>query len=185
MRTYLFYSQYHGCWCPGDARSQGISNHGIGLVKQRQLCPRTLRVNTLRLRQNGHNFPGDVFKCIFLNENVWISLRISLKFVPKVPINNIPTLVQITAWRRSGNKPFSEPIMVNLLTHICVTQPQWANNFNIFRKNINLFLHLISCHRSLKSLLMEEKRLPTLVNIIAADVLVTQGDRISAATILT
>ena len=24
----------------------------------------------------------DIFKCIFLNENVWISIKISLKFVP-------------------------------------------------------------------------------------------------------
>ena len=32
------------------------------------------------------------FKCIFLNENVWISLKIWLKCVPKVPINNIPAL---------------------------------------------------------------------------------------------
>ena len=27
------HNQYHGCWCPGDARSQGISNHDIDLVK--------------------------------------------------------------------------------------------------------------------------------------------------------
>ena len=33
------------------------------------------------------------FKCIFLNEDVWISIRIALKFVPKVAINNIPALV--------------------------------------------------------------------------------------------
>ena len=46
--------------------------------------------NTLRPRQNGPHFPDDIFKCIFLNENVWISIRISLKFVPKGPINNIP-----------------------------------------------------------------------------------------------
>ena len=50
----------------------------------------------------------------------------SLKFVPKVPINNIPALFQIMAWRRSGDKPLSEPMMVCLLTHICVTQPQWV-----------------------------------------------------------
>ena len=37
------------------------------------------------------------FKCIFLNENIWISIKISLKFVPKGPINNIPALVQIMA----------------------------------------------------------------------------------------
>ena len=82
--------------------------------------------NTLRLRQNGHHFPDAIFKCIFLNENVWISLKISLKFVPKVLINNIPALVQIMAWRRPGNKPLSEPMMVSLPTHICVTLPQYV-----------------------------------------------------------
>ena len=42
------------------------------------------------------------------------------------PINNIPALVQIMAWHRSGDKPLSEPMMVSLLMHICVTQPQWV-----------------------------------------------------------
>ena len=63
----------------------------------------------------------------FLKENVWIPTKISLKFVPKGPISNIPALVQIMAWRRSGDKPLSEPMMVSLLTHICVTRPQWVN----------------------------------------------------------
>ena len=49
---------------------------------------------------------------IFLNENVWFLLKISLKFVPKVPINSIPALVQIMAWRRLGDKPLSEPVMI-------------------------------------------------------------------------
>ena len=49
-------------------------------------------VNTLRMRQNGPHFPNDIFKCVSLYENVWISIKISLKFVPKVPINNIPAL---------------------------------------------------------------------------------------------
>ena len=91
------------------------------------LCP---LFNTLRPRQNGRRFADDVFKCIFLNENAWILLKISLKFVPKVPINNMPALVQILAWRRSGDKPLSEPMMVNLLTHICVTRLQWVKGFN-------------------------------------------------------
>ena len=81
---------------------------------------------TLKPRQDGRYFADDIFKCIFLNENAWISLEISLKFVPKVRINNIPALVQIMAWRRPGNKPLSEPMMDNLLTHICVTRPQWV-----------------------------------------------------------
>ena len=83
--------------------------------------------NTLRPRQNGRRFADNTFKCIFLNENVWISIKISLKFVPKGPMNNNPALVQIMAWRRSGDKPLSEPMMVSLLTHICVARPQWVN----------------------------------------------------------
>ena len=82
--------------------------------------------NSLRPRQNGRHFPDDIFIFIFLNENVWISIKISLKFVPKGPINNIPALVQIRAWRRPGDKPLSEPMMVSLPTHICVTRPQWV-----------------------------------------------------------
>ena len=69
-------------------------------------------VNTLRLWQNGRHFPDDIFKCIFFNENLWISLKISLKFVPKVWMDNIPALVQIMAWHRPGDKPLSEPMMV-------------------------------------------------------------------------
>ena len=61
-----------------------------------------------------------MWKC--LNSN-----KISLKFVPKGPINNIPALVQIIAWHRPGDKPLSEPLMVSLTTHICVPRPQWFN----------------------------------------------------------
>ena len=84
--------------------------------------------NTLRPRQNELHFAGDIFKCIFLNENVWIPVKISLKYVPKGPINNIPALVRIMAWRRSGDKPLSEPMMVSLPTHICVARPQWVKS---------------------------------------------------------
>ena len=62
-------------------------------------------INTLRPRQNGRIFADDTFNCIFLNENIWISFEISLKFVPYGPINNIPALVQIIAWCRLGDKP--------------------------------------------------------------------------------
>ena len=47
-------------------------------------------------------FADDVFKCIFVNENVRILIKISLKFAPKDPIYNMPALVQIMAWRRPG-----------------------------------------------------------------------------------
>ena len=84
------------------------------------------KIRTLRPRQNGRHFADDTFKRIFLKENIRISIKISLKFVPKGPINNIPALVQIMAWRRRGDKPLSEPMMTSLSTHICVTRPQWV-----------------------------------------------------------
>ena len=91
------------------------------------LKPLAPSINTLRPRKNGRHFPDDIFKYIFLNENIWIWIMISLKFVPKGSINNIPELVQIMAWCRPGDMPLSEPMMDNLPTHICVTQPQWVN----------------------------------------------------------
>ena len=83
-------------------------------------------LNTLRPRQNGRHFQDDSFKCFFLNGNVWISIEVSLKFVPNGPINNIPALVQIMAWRWPGVKPLSESMMVGSPTHTCVTRPQWV-----------------------------------------------------------
>ena len=88
--------------------------------------------NTLRPGKNGRHFADDIFKCIFLNENAWIPTKISLKFVPQGPINNIPALVQIMAWRRPGDKPLSEPMMASLPTHICVTRPQWVKEINLY-----------------------------------------------------
>ena len=88
-------------------------------------------INTLRPRQNCCHFADGIFKCIILNENKWISLKISLKFVPKVRINNILALVQIMVWHWPGDKPLSEPLMLKLLMHICVTWPQWVRMHNL------------------------------------------------------
>ena len=73
--------------------------------------------NTLRSRQSGRHFPDDIFKWIFVNKDAWISIKISLKFVPRSPINNISALVQIIAWRWPGDKPLSEPMLRSLLEH--------------------------------------------------------------------
>ena len=102
-----------------------------GLVKQFSIIALDLGnvglVNTLRPRQNGRHFADDIFKLIFFKDNAWNSIEISLKFVPKGPINNISTLIQIMAWRRPGDKPLFEPMLVSLMTHICVTRLQWVN----------------------------------------------------------
>ena len=86
----------------------------------------TKQINTLRPRQNGCHLPN-IFKCIFLIENVYISIDISLNFAPKGPITNIPSLVPIMSWRQPGDKSLSKPLMVSLLMHIYVTWAQWVN----------------------------------------------------------
>ena len=97
-------------------------------------------VNTLRPRQDGRHFPDDTFERIFLKENVIILIKISLKFVPNGPINNIPALGHIMAWRRPGDKPLSEPMMVRLPTHICVTRPQWVEVMACCLRQTNHYL---------------------------------------------
>ena len=79
-----------------------------------------------------------IFKCTFLNENVCISIEIKLKFIPECPVNDIPALVQIMAWRR--------PMTISLLTHLYVTRLQWVKGFF---KGLSLILlhrtfHIIS-----------------------------------------
>ena len=101
-------------------------------------------LNTLRPRQYGRHFPDDIFKRIFLNEIIWVSIKISLKFVPKGSISNIPALVQIMAWRRPGNKPLSDTILVSLPMHICVTRPQWVKTTSLYHDS-----PLISTHHGI------------------------------------
>ena len=57
----------------------------------------------------------DIFKCIFLNENDRTQIQISLKLVPKSPIDNKPALVQVMAWRRTGAKYSTEPLMIQFI----------------------------------------------------------------------
>ena len=102
---------------------------GCGYKNRKKQALFYYSINSLRPRPNRRHFAEDIFKWIFLNENVWISVKISLKCVPKGPINKIPALVQIMAWRRPGDEQLSEPMMVRSLTHICVTRPQWVKTW--------------------------------------------------------
>ena len=54
---------------------------------------------------------ADIFKHIFFNENIRISIQISLKFVPEGLIDNMSALVQVMAWRWKGDKPLPEAMM--------------------------------------------------------------------------
>ena len=71
----------------------------------------TRKINSSPLDRMAAISADDNFKCIFLNENDIITIRISLRFVAKIPIDNKPALVQIMAWRRAGDKPLPEPML--------------------------------------------------------------------------
>ena len=69
-------------------------------------------INSSPHGQNGRHFADDIFRRIFLNENIWILNKISLKYVPCGVNDNMSALVQIMAWRRPGDKPLSEPMLI-------------------------------------------------------------------------
>ena len=71
-----------------------------------------------------------ILKYIFFNENIHISIQILQKLPLKSPIDNISAFVQLMTLRRPGAKPSFEPMVFSLLTHICVTRPQWATLLN-------------------------------------------------------
>ena len=88
----------------------GFSNMLTTVIRLNPFPSVTARyINTLRLRQNGRQIPDDIFKCISLNGNICISIKIPVKFIPMGPINNISALIQTMAWHRTGDKPLSEP----------------------------------------------------------------------------
>ena len=57
------------------------------------LSPHALPLYSSPPEQNGHHFAEDIFRCIFVNENFYILIKVSLKFVPKGPIDKNPALV--------------------------------------------------------------------------------------------
>ena len=96
-------------------------------------------INTLRPRQNWRHIADDTFNCILAIENVRSLIEISLKFVPKGPINNIPALVLIMAWRSPGDKPFLHQwwlihwrIFASLsLNELCYTHASCSNDASV------------------------------------------------------
>ena len=77
-------------------------------------------LKTLRPRQNGCHFPDDIFKCIFVIKNLWMSIKMSLNFALKGRIDTFPALVQIMVrwpsliYASFGHNEFSD---VNCMSH--------------------------------------------------------------------
>ena len=86
------------------------------------------------LRQNDHYFADNILKCIFWNGNVFILIKDWLKFVPKVPINNNPVLVQIMAWSQVGAEQVTSHYLnqrwPSLLTQVRIPQTQCIKQFS-------------------------------------------------------
>ena len=116
----------------------------LGLNAERALIKSVRRasttLNTLRPKQNHWHFADDTFKCVFLNENIRTSINISLKFVPGVQ------LTIFHHWRRPGDNPLSEPMMVSILTHICVTRSQWVKRVLIMKELIDVLRAIFDRH---------------------------------------
>ena len=113
-----------------------------------------IRVNTLRQRQNGRHLADNILKWIFLNENVANAIKISLKFVPKVPNDNNPALSHIMGCRQTGDKPLSEPMMA-LLTdaYICIPQPRWVNTLPYVSQYYIASLGTVDIHNIIASVI--------------------------------
>ena len=70
------------------------------------------------LDKNGRHFPDDIFRCIFMNEKICALIEISLKFVPKGPLNNNPAL---------ASSHYLNQCWPDSLTHICSTRGRWVH----------------------------------------------------------
>ena len=78
-------------------------------------------------RQNGSHFADDIFKCIFVNGNVF---NFDQYLTEVCPIGNLSSLVQIMAWCQRGDKPLPEPMMTKSNdTYICIIWPEWVDTY--------------------------------------------------------
>ena len=130
------YSRWSVLWWQGLFASRGCGNSHMKLIL----------THWYRDKITG------ILQTTFSDEFSWMKMyQFRWRFHPVLfPINNIPLLAQIMAWRRSGDKPLSEPMMFNLLAHICVTRPQWVSIQGLWQYPYETHLKL----KSLKSPLL-------------------------------
>ena len=80
----------------------------------------------------------DIFRCLFFNENVGISIEISMKIVHKGPIDNKPALVQVMVWRRTDDKTLPERMLTQFTDAYMRHYGRWVNSRPYFKAD---FLH--------------------------------------------
>ena len=112
MKSYIVLAWYS--LFPCSQNNQWINHEGKLLICRLGFCC-VQAAETI-----GRHFPDNILKRIFFHENVWIPIKISLKFVPKGPVNNIPALVQkmayIIQWLLDYRCIY-ESLRLNMLTH--------------------------------------------------------------------
>ena len=126
-----------GCVCNDWQPEKLAKKHSFAVITvvADGLAPLGAKIYTVLTKQVhclthwGRDKMAAIFQTTFWKAFSWMKmyefgLIFYWSFVPKVRINNIPALVQIMAWCRSDDKQLSEPMMVSLLPHICVTRPQ-------------------------------------------------------------
>ena len=105
------------------------------VMKAASLKPEVALVDSKwKLTHWGRDNMAAISQTIISNAFSWMKmfefrLRFHWILFLRVQLTIFPTLFQIMAWRRPGDKPLSEPMMVRLPTHICVTRPQWVNSW--------------------------------------------------------
>ena len=96
----------------------------------------------LRLRQNDRYCSDDILKFIFANGSTWVLIQISMKFVPKSPVNNKPALVLVMAWRQTGELAQTEIEMVQRLGLLSQFPPfRYYPNFSVSPKHRLIIEH--------------------------------------------
>ena len=114
-------------WLPHKSDTSLYNIPGYQLIHKGRSCSEkpiltnaewSVIINILRPRHNGHRFPDNILKWIFVNGNVWISIKINLKIVASIPINNIPALVQIMAWRRPDAMLLSDQTIIYIRWYV-------------------------------------------------------------------
>ena len=122
-------------WCRSYINQMPLEKHCTSSKRHWSIYPASVNATSLNIPGTHQHGKALIPVCLThwcqdkmaaISHNLGISIKISLKFVHKGPINNIRALVQMMAWRRPGDKPLSEPMVVRLPTHICVTRPQWV-----------------------------------------------------------
>ena len=109
--------------------------------------------NPSLLRQLGGKIADDIFKRIFVNENDWMSIKISLKFIPKCAIDNKSALVQVMAWHRQATSHYLNQCWPSSVTHICGTRGRWVNTMNTSSNRFSILIKRPEISKFLEKLL--------------------------------